>query len=69
MDDFIDGLNFYLSCDTNEHGEKIGFDLRNRMHHANKMSDKEYDAKLFIRISLLLTTFINELYIYVTTSE
>jgi hypothetical protein len=64
--DFLDGIRFYLSHDTNSKGEHVGLDLRNKMNHGLAMSNSDYNQTLFMRISLLFITLINELYITFT---
>ena len=66
---FIDGVRYYLSSETNERGDKVGLDWRNKMSHANGMLDENYNELLFLRICLILTTIINQLYLNFIASK
>ena len=61
--DLIDGIRYYLSSETNNRGDKVGLDWRNKMNHANGMLEENYNELLFLRICLILTTIINQLYL------
>lgn len=62
-EDFINGLRYYLSYDRDDKNQKVGLDLRNKMNHSNNMLDDDYDQTLFMRVSLIFTTLINEMYL------
>lgn len=67
--DFIDGIRYYLSSETNERGDKVGLDWRNKMNHANGMLDEKYNSTLFIRLCLIFTTIVNELYLHCISQQ
>ena len=60
---FVNGLRYYLSHDRDNKNQKVGLDLRNKMSHSNNLIDNDYDQTLFIRVSLIFTTLINEMYL------
>lgn len=62
-EDFVNGLRYYLSHDRDNKNQKVGLDLRNKMSHSNNLIDNDYDQTLFIRVSLIFTTLINEMYL------
>ena len=67
--DFIDGIRYYLSSETNERGDKVGLDWRNKMSHANGMLDEKYNSTLFMRLCLIFTTIVNELYLHYISQQ
>lgn len=68
-EDFIDGIRYYLSSETNERGDKVGLDWRNKMNHANGMLDEKYNSTLFMRLCLIFTTIVNELYLHCISQQ
>ena len=68
-EDFIDGIRYYLSSETNERGDKVGLDWRNKMNHTNGMLDEKYNSTLFMRLCLIFTTIVNELYLHCISQQ
>lgn len=45
----------------------MGLEWRNKMNHSNGMLDENYNETLFMRLCLIFTTIINQLYLNTIT--